>query len=139
MIAIGQLAIALAVVGWYFTREKEKISNATVLWAFHTTCRYHLGTVAFGSLIIALVKTARAVVAYLQVKPFYQTQTLLSNTNPFIKHKPFYQTQTLLSNTNPIIKHKPLLSNTNPIIKHIFILRKRTERNPWTHPVTTSY
>ena len=67
MIAIGQLTIALAVVGWYFTREKEKIANSTVYWALNTTCRYHLGTVAFGSLVIALVKTASAILAYVQV------------------------------------------------------------------------
>ena len=79
MIAIGQLTIALAVVGWYFTKEKEKITNGTVFWALHTTCRYHLGTVAFGSLVIALVKTARAVLAYLQVNPY--RNTILQHTS----------------------------------------------------------
>lgn len=31
-----------------------------------TTLRYHMGTAAFGSLIIAIIKTIRAVIAYLQ-------------------------------------------------------------------------
>ena len=33
-----------------------------------TTIRYHLGTAAHGSLIIAIIKTIRAVVAYMQKK-----------------------------------------------------------------------
>jgi solute carrier family 44 (choline transporter-like protein), member 2/4/5 len=31
-----------------------------------TTCMYHLGTAAFGSLIIAVIKTIRSVLAYIQ-------------------------------------------------------------------------
>ena len=34
--------------------------------AIRTTIRYHLGTVAFGSLIIAIIKTIRTVLAYIQ-------------------------------------------------------------------------
>jgi choline transporter-like protein 2/4/5 len=66
IIALGQMSIALAVVAWYFTREKGKVGNTTVFWAVRTALRYHMGTAAFGSMIIAIVKTARAVIAYLQ-------------------------------------------------------------------------
>ena len=34
--------------------------------ATNTTLRYHMGTAGFGSLIIAIVKTIRAVIAYMQ-------------------------------------------------------------------------
>ena len=66
IIAMGQLSIALSLVAWYFTRDKGKIGNATVFWAMRTAFRYHMGTAAFGSLIIAIIKTARAIVAYMQ-------------------------------------------------------------------------
>ena len=68
IIAIGQLTIALSVVSWYFTRpeHKWKIGSWTVLWAMGTVVLYHLGTAAFGSLVIAIVKTIQAVLAYLQ-------------------------------------------------------------------------
>jgi choline transporter-like protein 2/4/5 len=32
ILAFGQLAIALAFTGWYFTRDKGSIGNGTVLW-----------------------------------------------------------------------------------------------------------
>ena len=36
--------------------------------AIMTTIRYHLGTAAYGSLVIAIIKTIRAVLAYIQRK-----------------------------------------------------------------------
>mmetsp|Transcript_16362 Transcript_16362/g.27658 ORF Transcript_16362/g.27658 Transcript_16362/m.27658 type:complete len:673 (+) Transcript_16362:87-2105(+) len=66
VLAFGQLVVALAFTGWYFTRDKADTGNATVIWAAKTTARYHLGTAAFGSLIIAVIKTIRAVLAYIQ-------------------------------------------------------------------------
>lgn len=71
VLAFGQLVIALSFACWYFTRSKEKSnfgSNTNVFWAFQAAARYHLGTVAFGSLIIAIIKTIRAIVAYIQKK-----------------------------------------------------------------------
>ena len=32
IVAIGQIAIALSLVAWYFTKEKKKIGNGTVFW-----------------------------------------------------------------------------------------------------------
>jgi choline transporter-like protein 2/4/5 len=68
IIALGQLTIALAVVSWYFTRpeHKWKIGSWTVLWAMGTAGLYHSGTAAFGSLVIAIIKTIQAILAYLQ-------------------------------------------------------------------------
>lgn len=68
VVAIGQLVVALSISNWYFTREKSQAGNATYWGAFMTTLRYHMGTAAFGSLIIAIVLTVRTVVAYLQYK-----------------------------------------------------------------------
>ena len=68
IIALGQLIIALCFASWYFCRDKSKIGFLTVQWAFKAACLYHAGTAAFGSLIIAIIKTIRAVIAYIQKK-----------------------------------------------------------------------
>lgn len=66
IVAIGQISIALAVTSWYFTKDKSSVSSSTVFWAMRVTFFYHMGTAAFGSLVIAIIKTIRAVIAYLQ-------------------------------------------------------------------------
>jgi choline transporter-like protein 2/4/5 len=66
IVAMGQISIALAVVAWYFNRDKSTVGNTTVFWAIRTAFRYHTGTAAFGSMLIAIVQTARAVIAYMQ-------------------------------------------------------------------------
>lgn len=43
-------------------------NNFTLIQALRTTILHHLGTVAFGSLIIAIIRTIRAVVSYFQRK-----------------------------------------------------------------------
>lgn len=57
---------AMALCCYYFTRDKKKIGNCTVCSAICLVCRYHLGTVAFGSCIVALVRLLRAYVDYLE-------------------------------------------------------------------------
>ena len=65
----GQTVIALAISKWYFTNPVNRvaeISNRTLISAYLTVARFHLGTVAFGAFLIALVQFARAVALYLQ-------------------------------------------------------------------------
>ena len=68
IIAFGELVSALSISCWYFTRDKSTEGNATVVWSFWTALFKHFGTVAYGSLVIAIIKTIRAVIAYLQKK-----------------------------------------------------------------------
>ena len=70
VVAMGQLVIAMSVVSWYFTRsdEKSKIGNSTVFKCLRQSFRYHMGSAAFGSLIIAIIKTIRAILNYLKKK-----------------------------------------------------------------------
>lgn len=68
IVAVGQITLALAVSTWYFTRDKRAIGSGTLCRAMNVTTRYHLGTAAFGSLVIAVVEFIRAVVAWLQKK-----------------------------------------------------------------------
>ena len=68
LVACGQLVLALAIACWYFTRDKTKCGNGTVMWAARVLTFNHLGTAAFGSLIIAIILTIRAIIAYIQKK-----------------------------------------------------------------------
>jgi len=68
VIAVGQIVVAMAISHWYFTMDKKQIGSLTVLKSIRITLIYHTGTAAFGSLIIAIIKTIRAIVAYLQNK-----------------------------------------------------------------------
>lgn len=68
--ALGQLIIAIASSTWYFSTDASKslTTSLSVLSAYWTTLRYHMGTAAFGSLTIAVVEFCRAVVLYVQRK-----------------------------------------------------------------------
>lgn len=68
IVALGQIFVALAVATWYFTRNKFSIGTITVISSFKTSIFYHSGTAAFGSLVIAVVKTIRAIVTYIKKK-----------------------------------------------------------------------
>ena len=68
IIAMGEIVIALAVATWFFTRSKNEIGNKTVMTSICKCFFYHSGTAAFGSLLIALLKCIRAVLAYIQSK-----------------------------------------------------------------------
>lgn len=68
IVAIGQIANAMAISSWYFTRDKKSVGNLAVFGAYAKTFRYHLGTAAFGSLIIAILQTIRMVLMYIHRK-----------------------------------------------------------------------
>eukprot|EP00762_Andalucia_godoyi_P006425 ANDGO_02906.mRNA.1 Choline transporter-like protein 2 len=65
LLAIVFLVIAIAMATWYFIEPpKQSLPSHPVLSAVGTTLRYHLGTLAFGSLIIAIVQFIRAMILY---------------------------------------------------------------------------
>ena len=99
IVAIGQLVIAMAVSMWYFTRDKSKIGNMTVWKAVKTSFRYHMGSAAFGALIIAIIKTIRAILNYLKKKALAATKNkkdTASCTNPANIIKRLLQNATLM-------------------------------------------
>ena len=61
ILASGQMIVAGAVGVWYFTPNHSKNSLGTypIRTGFRNTFIYHLGTVAFGSLILAVMKLVR--------------------------------------------------------------------------------
>lgn len=68
IMAMGEIVFAMSVARWYFARNKSEIGNRTVLKSFVASFWYHSGTAAFGSLILAILNTIRAFIAYLQKK-----------------------------------------------------------------------
>ena len=58
IIAIGVMVIAVACSSWYFTPSHErkiKYGSSHIFISYYIVLRYHLGSLAFGSLIIAFI------------------------------------------------------------------------------------
>eukprot|EP00521_Asterionellopsis_glacialis_P008273 CAMPEP_0195282694 /NCGR_PEP_ID=MMETSP0707-20130614/1480_1 /TAXON_ID=33640 /ORGANISM="Asterionellopsis glacialis, Strain CCMP134" /LENGTH=664 /DNA_ID=CAMNT_0040341715 /DNA_START=376 /DNA_END=2370 /DNA_ORIENTATION=- len=68
IVAVGDMIIAMSVAKWYFTWDKKTLGCGIVASCVRDTFRYHLGTCAYGSLIIAIVQYIRAVIAKIQKK-----------------------------------------------------------------------
>lgn len=51
----------------FFFRNKDHL-DAPISTSFYNLVRFHLGSVAFGSLLIAIVQMARAVLAWVQAR-----------------------------------------------------------------------
>lgn len=65
-IAFAQMALAGSVGVWFFTPNEEKGRVGVIRQAIWNTFRYHLGTLAFGALLIAIVKTIQYIIYYFQ-------------------------------------------------------------------------
>merc|ERR1712137_1355415 len=78
MIALGQLLIAGAVAVWFFTPKDEKRKVLSVKESLRIAFRYHIGTVAFGSFIVALVQFIRYVLQYFEQQAKAQKNQLLA-------------------------------------------------------------
>ena len=71
IMAIGALIISIAVANWYFSKPEDRTwkgGRRDLNLGFLHTLRYHLGTAALGSLIVAIVTFIRTVVLYLEKK-----------------------------------------------------------------------
>lgn len=58
--------IAGSVSKWYFTRNKSKL-NFPIISSFGHLIRYHLGSICFGSLIIAIIQLIVGVLKWIEV------------------------------------------------------------------------
>lgn len=61
--AIALFVIASAACIWYFSQDN---CHAPVMKSFYRAFRYHLGSLAFGALLVAIVQMVRLVIAYFQ-------------------------------------------------------------------------
>lgn len=66
IVAVGDMIVSLAVAHYYFAPNKLTIGSWTVLQSMFQVLYFHLGTCAYGSLIIAIIQFIRAVIARLQ-------------------------------------------------------------------------
>lgn len=64
--AMGQFAISFSVVGWYYTPKPKNHNWCGLVWGYIYGCTFHLGTLAFGSFIIALCRWLRLVMTVLE-------------------------------------------------------------------------
>eukprot|EP00913_Durusdinium_trenchii_P032230 g30178.t1 len=65
-IAIGQCIIAGAVGVWFFTPNAEKGKRGAIKTSVWNVFRYHLGSLAFGSFIIAVIQFIRYLMNYFE-------------------------------------------------------------------------
>merc|ERR1712139_144665 len=67
--ALGEMVLAGCAAAWYFRELPDRLKvEKPLMSSFKRAVKYHIGSVAFGSLIIAIVKLIRAIVAYIQAK-----------------------------------------------------------------------
>lgn len=64
-IAVGQCVIAGATAVWFFAPRNRKARQASVLVSSWRTVRFHLGSISFGSLILACVQFLKLCMYYL--------------------------------------------------------------------------
>ncbi|XP_069121445.1 choline transporter-like protein 2 [Argopecten irradians] len=69
VVALGQMTLAGAFASYYWAFEKPKdIPAFPLMSGLYRSIRYHLGTLAFGSLIIAIIQMIRVALEYLDSK-----------------------------------------------------------------------
>lgn len=66
--AFGEMVLASTFATWYWTFHKSDVPFFTVMTGMGRTVRYHLGTIAFGSLIITICRLIRAILEYIDLK-----------------------------------------------------------------------
>lgn len=67
ILACQQMVIAGATCFWYFERNKQEM-HFPIFRAFRHLFLYHLGTLAFGSFLITMLKIPRLILAYIEQK-----------------------------------------------------------------------
>jgi len=66
LIALGQCVVAGACATWFFTPREQSMKRSPVPGAVRTAFRYHLGSLALGAFIIAVVQFVRYCCKYLE-------------------------------------------------------------------------
>eukprot|EP00602_Paraphysomonas_sp_CaronLab_P008850 CAMPEP_0185018998 /NCGR_PEP_ID=MMETSP1103-20130426/1632_1 /TAXON_ID=36769 /ORGANISM="Paraphysomonas bandaiensis, Strain Caron Lab Isolate" /LENGTH=580 /DNA_ID=CAMNT_0027549065 /DNA_START=258 /DNA_END=2000 /DNA_ORIENTATION=+ len=66
--AFGQISFAHACLEWYFAENRDSVSHFQIFKSSAVVARYHCGTAAFGSLILAVIQMIRYVLTYIKEK-----------------------------------------------------------------------
>ena len=77
--ALDQMVLAGAFASWYWVLNKKDVPKLPLMSSFSRTCRYHIGTLAFGSLIIAILRMIRVMIEYIEekLKEYHQDNPLV--------------------------------------------------------------
>ncbi|XP_022907847.2 choline transporter-like protein 1 [Onthophagus taurus] len=78
VIGCQHMVLAGAVSTWYFTRNKSNLGDP-ILYSHYNLMKYHLGSISFGSLLIATIMFVRLLLAFLQ-------KQLVNKTNSCAKY-----------------------------------------------------
>jgi choline transporter-like protein 2/4/5 len=114
IIGCCQFVLAVGVCTWYFTHTADSGGSAQLTRGFKWVLRYHLGSIAFGALIIAIAEFLRFLFNYYRKM---MTSRLWSNK---IMKCLFYMTKYLIDCINRVIKF---------ITKHAYIQMALTSSN----------
>merc|ERR1719334_13650 len=73
------MVLAGAFASWYWTFDKDDTPSLPLLSSIGRALRYHLGTLAFGSLIIAIIRMIRIMIEYVEnkLKEYHQENPLV--------------------------------------------------------------
>lgn len=66
--AFGEMVLAATFATWYWTFNKSDVPFFTLTRGVGRTIRYHLGTVAFGALILTICRIIRVILEYIDQK-----------------------------------------------------------------------
>jgi hypothetical protein len=67
--SLGHLTFSHAVLTWYLGRADDEGQSSSIMWnSVRVVFRYHIGTAALGSLLLAVFATIRAIIEYARVK-----------------------------------------------------------------------
>lgn len=77
--ALDQMVLAGAFASWYWVLDKKNVPKTPLLSSFYRVFRFHLGTLAFGSLIIAIIRMIRVMIEYIEekLKEYHQDNPLV--------------------------------------------------------------
>ncbi|XP_075226187.1 choline transporter-like 2 [Lycorma delicatula] len=65
---MAQMILAATFATWYWTFHKRNLPFFTLTASMYRTIRFHLGTIAFGSLIIAICSFIRTIIEFIELK-----------------------------------------------------------------------
>lgn len=66
--AATQYVLSVAVCSWYFTENSDNRGDFSILRGYHWLWRYNIGSILFGSFLVALVYFIRVVFEYIHQK-----------------------------------------------------------------------
>jgi len=64
--AMGAFVVSYAVVGWYYTPKPKNHNWCGLVWGYIYACTFHLGTLALGSFLIALLRWVRLILGAIE-------------------------------------------------------------------------